>query len=192
MSSPRLIKKYANRRLYDTVKSRHVTLSDIRDLIVSGVDVRIVDDTTDVDITRALLLQVIVEQEQSGDPLLPQVLLTQLIRFYGNPMQHMMGDYLQQSVTTFTAQQSTFQKQMASVLSSGPVDAMQGLMKQNLSAWESMFGKSAPSASGDKSDDRPDTPPGSDTNAGTDAADAAAARTDDDPGAPSGRADQDS
>jgi len=190
MSSPRLIKKYANRRLYDTVKSRHVTLSDIRELIVSGVDVRIVDDTTDADITRALLLQVIVEQEQSGDPLLPQVLLTQLIRFYGNPMQHMMGDYLQQSVQTFTAQQSTFQKQMASVLSSGPVDAMQGLMKQNLSVWESIFRKGTPSASAETSD----TDTGTDTQAGTDAdaTDAAAARTDDDPGTPSGRADQDS
>jgi len=158
LAAPRLIKKYANRRLYDTVASRHVTLADIRDLIVSGVNVRIVEDTSDADITRALLLQIIVEQEQAGEPLLPELLLTQLIRFYGNPMQHMMGDYLQQSVETFTRQQSTFQQQMASVLSSAPVDALQGLMKQNMAAWEAMFSgtqaarpspKDAPGASPD-------------------------------------------
>jgi len=157
MSSPRLIKKYANRRLYDTTKSRHVTLADIRDLIVSGVDVRIIDDTSDADITRALLLQIIVDQEQAGDPLLPQVLLTQLIRFYGNPMQHMMGDYLQQSVQTFTTQQNAFQKQMANVLTSGPVDAMQGLMKQNLAAWESLF------KAGNRDVRTPDAKEGADT-----------------------------
>lgn len=140
MSSSRLIKKYANRRLYDTQASKHVTLADIRELIVSGVDVSVVDDTSNEDITRPLLLQIMVDQEQAGEPLLPEVLLTQLIRFYGNPMQHMMGDYLQQSVSTFMQQQQDFQAQMASVLSSAPVDAMQGMIKQNLAAWESLFG----------------------------------------------------
>lgn len=159
MSAPRLIKKYANRRLYDTSESRHVTLADIRKLIVSGINVRIVDDTTDADITRPLLLQIIVEQEQSGEPLLPELLLTQLIRFYGNPMQHMMGDYLQQSVETFTAQQHRFQSQLSSMLSSAPVDTMQSLMKRNMTAWESLFGKVAGTASSptpDTSDNEPE------------------------------------
>ncbi len=138
MNDRRLIKKYANRRLYDTVASKHVTLADIRKLIVAGVNVQIVDDTSDEDITRALLLQIIVDQERSGEPLLTEVLLTQLIRFYGDPMQHMMGDYLQQSVNTFMQQQRDFQERMTSVLSAAPVDAMQGIIKQNLAAWESL------------------------------------------------------
>ncbi len=121
-----------------------MTLADIRDLIVSGVDVCIVDDTCDEDITRSLLLQIIVDQEQAGEPLLPEELLTQLIRFYGNPMQHMMGDYLRQSVGTFMQQQKDFQAQMTSVLSSAPVDAMQGMIKQNLAAWESLMAVATP------------------------------------------------
>lgn len=144
MNGPRLIKKYANRRLYDTQASKHVTLANIRELIVSGVDVAIVDDTSDEDITRSLLLQIMVDQEQAGEPMLPEELLTQLIRFYGNPMQHMMGDYLQQSVGTFMQQQKDFQAQMTSVLSSAPVDAMQGMIKQNLAAWESLMAAATP------------------------------------------------
>jgi polyhydroxyalkanoate synthesis repressor PhaR len=135
----RAIKKYANRRLYDTKASKHVTLADIRKLIVSGVDIQILDDTSGEDITRALLLQIIVEQEQSDTPLLPELLLAQLIRFYGNPMQGMMGDYLQQSVGTFVAQQENIQSQMQNVLSNTPMDTMHELMKQNMSAWESML-----------------------------------------------------
>ena len=148
MTERRVIKKYANRRLYDTKASKHVTLADIRKLIVSGVDIQILDDTSGEDITRALLLQIIVEQEQSDTPLLPEVLLAQLIRFYGNPMQGMMGDYLQQSVGTFVAQQENIQSQMQNMLSNTPMDTMQELMKQNMSTWESMLGSSV--ASDDK------------------------------------------
>ena len=142
MTERRVIKKYANRRLYDTKASKHVTLADIRKLIVSGVDIQILDDTSGEDITRPLLLQIIVEQEQSDTPLLPEVLLAQLIRFYGNPMQGMMGDYLQQSVGTFVAQQESIQSQMQSMLSNTPMDTMQEMMKQNMSTWESMLGSS--------------------------------------------------
>ena len=148
MTERRVIKKYANRRLYDTKASKHVTLADIRKLIVSGVDIQILDDTSGEDITRPILLQIIVEQEQSDTPLLPEMLLAQLIRFYGNPMQGMMGDYLQQSVGTFVAQQETIQSQMQSILSNTPMDTMQEMMKQNMSTWESMLGSSV--ASDDK------------------------------------------
>ena len=148
MTERRVIKKYANRRLYDTKASKHVTLADIRKLIVSGVDIQILDDTSGEDITRPILLQIIVEQEQSDTPLLPEVLLAQLIRFYGNPMQGMMGDYLQQSVGTFVAQQESIQSQMQSMLSNTPMDTMQEMMKQNMSTWESMLGSSV--ASDDK------------------------------------------
>ena len=147
----RVIKKYANRRLYDTEASKHVTLADIRRLIVAGTDIQILDDTSGEDITRQLLLQIIVEQEQSDTPLLPEMLLAQLIRFYGNPMQSMMGDYLQQSVGTFVAQQESIQSQMQNLLSNTPMDTMQELMKQNISTWESMLGSSLAAAAKKKS-----------------------------------------
>ncbi|MEM9602589.1 MAG: polyhydroxyalkanoate synthesis repressor PhaR [Pseudomonadota bacterium] len=136
----RLIKKYANRRLYDTVDSKHVTLSDIKGFIVAGETVRVVDDTTGDDITRALLLQIIVDQEQSGEPLLSVTLLAQLIRFYGNPMQAMMTDYLQNSVDAFVEQQQSIQDQMQRMLTTNPLDMMQ----KNMDMWQSMFGGKKP------------------------------------------------
>ena len=140
MKQSKVIKKYANRRLYDTVASKHVTLSDIRQMIVDGFDIQVLEDTTGDDITRPLLLQIIVEQEQNGGtPILTEILLAQLIRFYGNPMQGMMAQYLQKSVNTFVQQQSTVQEQMQSMLSNTPVDTMRELMTQNMKAWDNMF-----------------------------------------------------
>jgi len=140
MDKPRLIKKYANRRLYDTVESRHVTLSDLRDMIVSGLDIHVVDDTSGDDITRALLLQIIVDREQAGQPLLTEILLARLIRFHGNPMQGMMADYLQRSVGIFLDQQESVQSRFQSALSTTPVDTMRELMKSNATAWETLMG----------------------------------------------------
>lgn len=140
MKDIRIIKKYANRRLYDTEASKHVTLSNIREMIVSGIDIQIVEDTTGDDITRALLLQIIVEQEQSGgQPILTELLLAQLIRFYGNPMQGMMAEYLQKSVGTFVSQQRSVQTQMQDMLSNTPIDTMRELVTKNMKTWETMF-----------------------------------------------------
>ena len=144
MNQTRVIKKYANRRLYDTVASKHVTLSDIRKMIVDGSDIQIVEDTSGDDITRPLLLQIIVEQEQNGgQPILTEVLLSQLIRFYGNPMQGMMAEYLQKSVGTFVKQQSTVQEQMQHMLSNTPIDTMRELMAQNMKTWDVILKGSA-------------------------------------------------
>ena len=93
MAEPHLIKKYANRRLYDTVASAHVTLDGIHDLIVAGHDVKIVDDTTGEDISRSILLQIIAEREQDGRPMLDADFLMRIIRMYGNPMQDMVGEF---------------------------------------------------------------------------------------------------
>ncbi len=140
MTDTRIIKKYANRRLYDTEASKHVTLSNIREMIVDGIDIQIVEDTTGDDITRALLLQIIVEQEQSGgQPILTELLLAQLIRFYGNPMQGMMAEYLQKSVGTFVNQQRSVQSQMQDMLSNTPIDTMRELLTNNMKTWETMF-----------------------------------------------------
>ena len=105
MTKERLIKKYANRRLYDASISKHVTLEDIRDLIVRGEKIRVVEDKTGEDITRLILLQVIADQEQFGRPILSTALLETLIRFYGNSLQTFLSAYLEKSVETFIHEQ---------------------------------------------------------------------------------------
>ena len=87
----RVIRKYANRRLYDATASRHVTLEDLRRLIAAGERVQVIDDRTGEDLTRAVLLQIISEQEQFGSPVLSVQLLEGIIRFYGNPVQDMLS-----------------------------------------------------------------------------------------------------
>ena len=105
MTRERLIKKYANRRLYDASISKHVTLEDIRDLIVRGEKIKVVEDKSGEDITRLILLQVIADQEQFGRPILSTPLLEALIRFYGNSLQSFLSAHLEKSVETFMSQQ---------------------------------------------------------------------------------------
>ncbi|MSR09054.1 MAG: polyhydroxyalkanoate synthesis repressor PhaR [Gammaproteobacteria bacterium] len=140
---PRTIKKYANRRLYDTQASRHVTLDGIRQLVASGEDVVVMDDTTGQDITRSILLQVITEQEQGGRPILSAEMLKHIIRFYGNPLQDMMGGYLERSVEVFMGQQKVLQDQIQKTmgmapLSMTPLSTMQSMAQKNLEAWGQM------------------------------------------------------
>ena len=104
MSSPRTIKKYPNRRLYDTVESRYITLADIRRLVISGIDFVVVDKRTQADITRTILLQVIAEQEHDGEPLMSRDFLSQVIRSYDDRMRSMIGNYLEQSLKLFANQ----------------------------------------------------------------------------------------
>src|SRR6187431_2802902 len=101
MSEERLIKKYANRRLYDASQSRHITLDDIRALIVKGEKIKVVEDKTGHDITRHILLQVIAEQEQFGRPILSTPVLESIIRFYGSSMQGFLASFLEKSIETF-------------------------------------------------------------------------------------------
>jgi polyhydroxyalkanoate synthesis repressor PhaR len=146
MNQERLIKKYANRRLYDASISKHVTLADIRELIVQGEKIRVVEDKTNEDITRLILLQVIAEQEQFGKPILSTHLLESIIRFYGGPAQEFMSRYLETSVEAFMRQQESMQKQISQLLTSAPppMNAMADLARQNMELWsrmqESMLG----------------------------------------------------
>lgn len=105
MDAERVIKKYANRRLYDATISKHVTLEDIRSLIVQGEKVRVIEDKTGEDITRLILLHVIAEQEQFGRPMFSTPLLESIIRLYGNSCQDVMTRHLEQSVESFVGQQ---------------------------------------------------------------------------------------
>jgi polyhydroxyalkanoate synthesis repressor PhaR len=144
MSEVRLIKKYANRRLYDAAQSRHITLDDIRSLIVAGERIKVVEDKTGEDITRLILLQVIADQEQFGRPILSTPLLEALIRFYGNTLQSFLSAYLEKSVETFMHQQEVVQVQLAKLMNSAPLQNISELTRQNMELWtrvqESLFG----------------------------------------------------
>jgi polyhydroxyalkanoate synthesis repressor PhaR len=137
MATTRIIKKYANRRLYDATGSRHVTLEDIRKMIVSGDKVQVVDDKSGEDLTRAVMLQVISEQEQFGSPVLSTPLLEAIIRFYGNPVQDMLTRYMEQSVGAMVRQQQTMRAEMAKVLE-GPMAPMAEFARQNLEQWSKL------------------------------------------------------
>ncbi|NQV86184.1 MAG: polyhydroxyalkanoate synthesis repressor PhaR [Woeseiaceae bacterium] len=138
MAETHLIKKYSNRRLYDTHTSKHITLDGIRSLIVAGNDVEIIDDTNGEDLTRSLLLQIIADQEQGGRPMLDASFLMRLIRLYGNPIQEMMGEYLLKSFDSFSTQHEVLQEQMRSSMSTLPLTALQDIAAANMKTWKSM------------------------------------------------------
>ena len=135
---PRVIKKYANRRLYDTTASQHVTLDGVRKLIVDGEDVEVREDATGEDITRNVLLQIIADQEQGGRPVLSTEMLRHIIRFYGNPMQEFMGRYLEQSMQAMLRQQQNMQEQFQKAMMQGPSASFQDMTKQNVEVWQQM------------------------------------------------------
>ena len=138
MTPERLIKKYANRRLYDASQSRHITLDDIRGLIVKGERIKVVEDKTGHDITRHILLQVIAEQEQFGRPILSTPVLESIIRFYGNSMQGMLASFLEKSVETFLVQQDSLQAQISKMVANTPLATMADLTRQNFDALAKM------------------------------------------------------
>jgi polyhydroxyalkanoate synthesis repressor PhaR len=137
VSKPRVIRKYANRRLYDATASKHVTLEDIRRLIAGGEQVQVVDDRSGEDLTRAVLLQIIAEQEQFGSPVLSVQLLEGIIRFYGNPVQDMLSRYLEQSLGSVMQQQRTVQEQMAKAMET-PLAPLAELTRHNMEMWNRM------------------------------------------------------
>jgi len=104
MSEPRVIKKYPNRRLYDTVESRYITLADVRRLVVERIDFVVVDKKNSADITRSILLQVIAEQEHLPEPILSQDFMVNVIRSYGSGAQAQVGGHLDQAMRQFVSQ----------------------------------------------------------------------------------------
>jgi polyhydroxyalkanoate synthesis repressor PhaR len=105
MSEPRVIKKYPNRRLYDTVESRYITLADVRRLVVERIDFVVVDKKNNADITRSILLQVIAEQEHLAEPILSQELMVNVIRSYGTTMHGQVSPLLETSLRQLLSQQ---------------------------------------------------------------------------------------
>jgi polyhydroxyalkanoate synthesis repressor PhaR len=115
MSEPRVIKKYPNRRLYDTVESRYITLADVRRLVVERIDFVVVDKKNNADITRSILLQVIAEQEHLAEPLLSQELMVGVIRSYGTTMQGQVSPHLESSLRQLLSQQPQMRERLKTV-----------------------------------------------------------------------------
>ncbi len=108
----RVIKKYPNRRLYDTQTSAYITLTEVKDLVMQSEPVVVKDAKTGEDLTRSILLQIILEEEAGGAPMFTEAMLANIIRFYGHAMQGFMGSYLERNVQFFTEMQSRFADQM--------------------------------------------------------------------------------
>lgn len=138
MSEPRVIKKYPNRRLYDTVESRYITLADIRKLVVDCVDFAVIDKKTQEDITRCILLQVIAEREQSGEPLLSRDFLSELIRSYGGVTQQLIGCYLEQSLKLFATQRQETRDRARAMVGPDADETIAGLSQRNYQRWRSV------------------------------------------------------
>ncbi|MBS0231005.1 MAG: polyhydroxyalkanoate synthesis repressor PhaR [Proteobacteria bacterium] len=136
MSSNRVIKKYPNRRLYDTEISSYITIEDVRQLIVDGETLEVRDAKTGEDLTRQVLLQIITEHEQEGQPMLSTQLLSQLIRFYGDSLQGFMGNYLERSMQLFLEQQQQFRQQMGGMLGQTPWTMLNQLTERNMALWK--------------------------------------------------------
>lgn len=141
-----VIKKYANRRLYNTGTSTYVTLDDLGDMVKSGEDFTVQDAKSGQDLTRSVLTQIIFEQESKGTNLLPITVLRQLIRFYDDSMQAVVPTYLEHSMNAFVADRESISKQMADNFGGGPVGAMSGAMQEQTRRNMELFQKAMSSA----------------------------------------------
>jgi polyhydroxyalkanoate synthesis repressor PhaR len=148
----RVLKKYPNRRLYDTQTSSYITLADVKQMVLAGQDFVVRDAKTAEDLTRSILLQIILEEETGGVPIFSTQTLSQIIRFYGDAMQGMMGSYLEKNLQTFTEIQARLAEQSKGLYDpaamnpelwtqflNGQAPAMQGLMGKYLEQSKNVF-----------------------------------------------------
>jgi polyhydroxyalkanoate synthesis repressor PhaR len=138
MTETRTIKKYPNRRLYDTEESRYITLADVRRLVLEKTDFVVIDKKSGEDITRNILLQVISEQEQSGEPLMSRDFLSHVIRSYGGAMHGFVGSYLDQSIKLFMNQQQQVRERVKSVVGLDPVGMVTDIAQKNYTRWKTV------------------------------------------------------
>ena len=135
-SAQRVIKKYPNRRLYDTDTSTYITLSEVKQLVMDSEPFVVRDAKTGEDLTRQVLLQIIAEHEQDGQPMLSTQLLSHLIRFYGDSLQGFMGNYLERSMQVFLDQQQQFRQQMGGLMGQTPWTMLNQLTERNMDVWK--------------------------------------------------------
>ncbi|QHS09880.1 polyhydroxyalkanoate synthesis repressor PhaR [Sinimarinibacterium sp. NLF-5-8] len=140
MNDLRIIKKYPNRRLYDTHISRYITLEEIRQLVIDHVNFRVEDKRSEEDITRSILLQVIAEQEEGGNPIFTAEVLRFIIRYYGDPMQNSIGRYLELSLHLFQQQQQQFTDQLRDLLGQAqqPILTLKDIAERQVPIWRSV------------------------------------------------------
>jgi polyhydroxyalkanoate synthesis repressor PhaR len=144
---PVVIKKYANRRLYNTGTSTYVTLEDLAGMVKNGEDFIVYDAKTGEDITRSVLTQIIFEQEnKGGQNLLPINFLRQLIRFYGDSMQMLVPRYLEVSIESLTREQEKFRQQMSHAFGAGPFAPLEDQVRRNMEMFERAFAMFMPFA----------------------------------------------
>ncbi|MCB1787974.1 MAG: polyhydroxyalkanoate synthesis repressor PhaR [Chromatiaceae bacterium] len=143
MPAERLIKKYPNRRLYDTAESRYITLDEVREMVLKEIPFKVIDRQSEEDITRNILLQIIMEQEAGGQPLFTADVLARFIRNYGEAAQSGFAEYLDTSLRFFSEQQHALQEQMGKAFEGTPMDYWMKLGEQNMKLWQDML-KTAP------------------------------------------------
>jgi polyhydroxyalkanoate synthesis repressor PhaR len=138
----RIIKKYPNRRLYDTTTSIYITLADVKKLVLENIEFKVEDAKSKEDLTRSILLQIILEEE-SGDgvPMFSSDVLSKIIRFYGNAMQGMMGNYLEKNIQTFIEIQKKLQAQSSALYGGGTA-------MPNAEAWSEFLKMQGPAIQG--------------------------------------------
>ena len=149
-AEPVVIKKYANRRLYNTDTSSYVTLDDLAEMVRADRDFVVYDAKTGEDLTHAVLTQIIVDQESRGENLLPIRFLRQLIRFYGDSVGRMVPSYLEMSIDSLTREQDRYRKQFASAFGTSALDALQEQTKQNMAMFEKALGMFTPFKAGEQ------------------------------------------
>jgi polyhydroxyalkanoate synthesis repressor PhaR len=133
MTEPRIIKKYPNRRLYDTAISSYITIEDVKKLVKQRETFFIQDAKTGEDLTRNILLQIILEQEEKGNPIFSSEVLVQLIRFYGDTLQGIITNYFERSLGLFAKQQEEFREKLYN-----PLSLMTDMAEQNIKLWKDM------------------------------------------------------
>ena len=138
MSDVRVIKKYPNRRLYDTTVSKYITLEDVRQLVLEQEPFLVQDAKTKADLTRSILLQIIMEREEGGEPLFSEQVLSELIRFYGGSMQAPVAEYFEQSMSMLVNQQAQLQEQMQAMIGKDPLTVMREATERNMGMWKDM------------------------------------------------------
>ncbi|EAR22445.1 polyhydroxyalkanoate synthesis repressor PhaR [Nitrococcus mobilis] len=140
MAKTRTIKKYPNRRLYDTAISSYITLADVKHLVLNGVEFEVIDAKTKMNLTRSILLQIIAEEEEGGEPIFSSALLAQLIRAYGGSMQNMLTSYLEKSMELWAEQQRVFHERTRGFIDTNPMQVLTQIAERNLAMWRAMSG----------------------------------------------------
>lgn len=145
MADTRIIKKYPNRRLYDTQTSTYITVTDVKQLVLDQEDFKVIDAKSNDDLTRAILLQIILEEESGGKPIFSSNVLSNIIRFYGHAMQGMMGTYLEKNVQAFLDIQERMAEQSKALFAA---NGKGGGSANNADAWAQFMNFQGPMMQG--------------------------------------------